>query len=331
MKMTSRFFFAAGEKKLIPVFLSILFFTTTLELHAAPATPAEADNREYENDMREIKLIEKRKDITDYDAEFQRLAAKSSSKWAGKNARNESQLIIELCRQIDSGHYGHSREHGIARTIALSLLEKADTLPLDAELNLVEHVRSAAISSASARDALWKDHRKDDLTAWLHAWKRIQTEIDPKWNASDGPKFHVPLPAGVNLPTGSAPEAIKDPVLRSRYEADLAENQKKADLYNRQYSLRKQFARFSSHAEKYIVAIYSVPPQASQELDELLNSFISDNTVRDRIKNAIAKGLSGQSQSREQPPPSTPAPDQNHPQSATHEKRAEAVKDIAPN
>lgn len=86
-----------------------------------------------------------------------------------------------------------------------------------------------------------------------------------------------------------SPEEIKDPRLRAKYEAAIAENERKADEFRRQYRLRQLDSSFPRTAEKYLIQAYSKPPSNLHELRGLLNIYQIDKTSARKILDGVSR------------------------------------------
>lgn len=258
---------------------------------AAPAMP-ESDKLQREQSRLEISTIDTKKNIADYDLEFERVAGNIRNNWSKKNKELNAELMLELCGKISSGRFGKTREHGLARKYALSVLEEPEVIPVETEMKLVGHVGSDTILPGGPEGQAWADQRRADVKAHLHAWKRMADTLDPNWNPSDLPSTSAPLPPGVDLPPGVAPESIKDPKLRAEYEASIEKNNQKARKYSEQYSLRNLQKSFLKHSEKYVVNAYSKPPLNADELNGFLQTYVADQASRERILKAVAQRIS---------------------------------------
>lgn len=268
--------------------LGYLYIASLANLAGAAATPpSKSEKQQYEDDQKTINSISTRRDISDYDAEFEKHAAAIDKKWSGKNKSLHADLVLELCNQISSGRFGKARAHGLARKYALTVLGDPDSIPLDTELKLVGHIGSDPNLPDGPKGNAWGSSRAEEAKAKLHAWKRLQDAMDPNWDPNDRPMMNVPLPAGVHLPRGVAPEAIKDPKQRAEYEAAIKENEKTAKRFSEQYGLRNRQATYEMRLEKYLVNAYSKPPLNKTELEGFLNTYVSSQAVRGRILSAV--------------------------------------------
>lgn len=239
------------------------------------ASPEDSENKkQYEQDMQYIKSVETRRDIKDYDAEFEKMADTIQRKWRQKNKERHTQLMLEVCRQISSGRFGDSREHGLARKYALVMLKKPDGLPIETEVRLLGHVVTDTILPSAPQGQEWSQQRREDVRARLHAWKRLNDSIDPTWDPKDMP----------TISSWRASEAMREKMKR----------------YTQQLDARRLMEWFTAEAEKYIIRAYSKPPYDMNELREFLRNYVADNAAQTRILDAVAKAMEEAQQPKKQ-------------------------------
>ena len=137
----------------------------------------------------------------------------------------------------------------------------------------------------------WMALRKHHAQLWLHAWQRLGSSIDPSVDINEVLPLHPPLPPGVDLPEGVAPEAIKDPALRKQYEDAIRDHNQRAERIITQRRVRKLYDSFSKDAERYLIVAYSSPPSNIEELRQLLTMYGIDKDISDRIVDTVAKNM----------------------------------------
>jgi len=147
--------------------------------------------------------------------------------WPDKNLKYYAKLVMELCIGLNTVNQADPAGQARIRAIAQRALEKralgsdAD-FPLDAHFSLlgyVQPIREARLQRMRAA----KDYgtRQREFEAWLEVLQRIERAHDPTWDPNTPMFRNISPPPGTGLPSGVAPEAIKDPELRAQYEADL--------------------------------------------------------------------------------------------------------------
>jgi hypothetical protein len=143
-----------------------------------------------------------------------------------------------------------------------------------------------------ANDNLWISERRETTGFWLRAWQRLEKELDPSYDPNDR-KNNISLrvypPVETGLPPGTPPSAIKDPKLRAKYQAAIADNNRKSKKANQQIPLIRSGPSFRSRAEYVLIHLYSQPPSRNLELKRYLESYIRDAAARKRILDAVEK------------------------------------------
>lgn len=240
---------------------------------------------EYE---RYLSLIQSFRDSRDLKG-LERAADEINQKWDEFDGDNYFVLMLNICSQLCSYDFNEEgRELYMADKFAVLALEKSDKIPLEVEFEILSFLQPDYEDSplgkvkASERDK----QRANRVRLWLRAWQRLNNEIDPDFDFDDLPKVNIP-PPNTSLRAGVAPEDIKDPILRAEYEAAIRENARKAEAYNRQYKLRQLEQTFAGEAEQYIIDIFSKPPFNLEELERLLNTYITDKDIKARILSAV--------------------------------------------
>jgi hypothetical protein len=216
--------------------------------------------------------------------------------WRQKDAEGYGRLTLHLCEALGSLDLATPQRHFLARTYALRALERADDMPLDVECGLVRYVQNETDDQGKPLAAEAKAQlRKQQVSAWLHALRRIDQTIDPHFN-SDDPNVagvgNVMPPPATGLPAGVDPAAIKDAKLRGEYEAAIEANGRKIARATLQIRARDLKTDWGREAERFIVSTYIEIPDGAAELDALLKQYIEDAATRTRILDAVkAKSL----------------------------------------
>lgn len=224
---------------------------------------------------------------------FRNAAHEIHLRWARRelNMGLYARLMLEAVQHLDSGKF-HDRNQRIIRdqyTLAehhrLMLLEFAEDLPLEVEVELLHH--ELGREYRFEEKSLWPGQRRRQAERLLHGWKRLRDAADPDFDFAN-PGFvspnAVPIPKGVSPAIGGmSPEGIADPKLRAEYEKAMAENSRRAGEYLKQLTLRRCGERFFPKAEAALVERYSRPPTATDELGSLLAEYLGDDPACDRI------------------------------------------------
>jgi hypothetical protein len=196
--------------------------------------------------------------------------------------------MVQLVKTLGSVDFGNRRQYYLAQNYAMETLALSDVMSIDAECGLLEYVTQNLDDQGHAlKDEEWAKLRKKQVELYLHAMTRISKSIDPKWDPADLGALNVAPPPETGLPSGVAPEAIKDERLRKEYEQALRANTEKHKRNREQIVARDLRETWSPKAMKYIIWAYSTPPAETGELERLLTDKITDPEIRKKILDAV--------------------------------------------
>jgi len=240
---------------------------------------------EYKQELNRIASLGKKLDVT----ELETLAGSIDNKWRGKNKEYYAQLMLRLCALLNTGQFDTDRQIELSRKYALMGFKFADKLEIRTELDLVLNMITDTIFPNSPKGENFAEHRRGDVIARLHVWKRLRDAIDPAWDPNDLPRKSVLPPESTHM--GLSDTQLKK--LREEYKVEVVRNHKKAETYNKQSDARKWLKGFAPRAEKYIVKMYSRPPYDSKELEKYLTQYGMDTETKTRIMGAVKKNTGG--------------------------------------
>jgi hypothetical protein len=133
----------------------------------------------------------------------------------------------------------------------------------------------------------------------LRAWERVVSDIDPTWKPGDRSRSTLSPPGGKYLP-GTPPEDIKEPDIRSQYEAMLEANRKKADRNLEQRHARRLHEFYLPRLKSAIADVYHIEPVSEDDFNLLkayLRIYVSHEGLRKElfeIAQSAAKGKHGE-------------------------------------
>ncbi len=237
------------NKDLVGV-ITISLLATHVSLSAV-SEPPDADKREYAGDMERIKVFEKslKPELANSLDEFRKVADEIKGQWSQKNVELNAHLILEICRTLSSFNFKDHRRHDLAREYALSVLDKPEGVSLQMELELTGHVMTSVGIPGSPSGDEFAQRRKKDAEVRLHAWKHLLDCVDPNWDPNEVLLSPNGVGASMGLPSGIAPEGVKDPKLRGEYEAALETNRQKIERHTEQRRLHDWLTRFPPSRE----------------------------------------------------------------------------------
>jgi hypothetical protein len=244
--------------------------------------------QEYADDVSQLQLLRSRS--------LDELILKADElelKWRKLDGHLYAQIMMEVCNAIANDASKDRRIRDLTENYVRLALANTGKFSWEDQYYLCEWLAYERPSSIS--DAAWTEGRREKALLWLQAWQRLEKEFDPSFDLNDRrnrPSMTIAPPLESNLPSGVAPEAIKDPKVRAEYEKAIAENEAKKIRVNKQIALHSGQKPFIQNAEKNLVKMYSQAPYDTNELKAYLNTYVSDRSERERIVDEVNKNIS---------------------------------------
>lgn len=217
------------------------------------------------------------------------LANQLETKWRRIDWNQYARIMIYVCSEIANRGLNDVRVRQQTEHFARVALSHSNMYLWEYQSSLVGwfgHERS------SSTDSAWLRERREKTEIWLQALRRLEKQTDPGFDINDRknlPSMRVIPPYETNLPAGSPPSAIKDPHLRAKYEAELADNKRKSQRVKQQLPLLLHGPPFKARAERWLIQAYSQPPVRNTELKRYLEIYVSDVGTRQRILSEVEK------------------------------------------
>jgi hypothetical protein len=168
-------------------------------------------------------------------------------------------------------------------------LTQVPEVSLETELQLLTALEDdLGAPSAAGAPPQWAEQRRTRAERWLRTLRRLDDAAQSDFDFADVPQVNI-APPDATLPSGVAPESVKDPATRQQYEAALTANRRKAETYAAQWRLRELRALYAPRAERYIARAYARPPVAAGELEQLLARYVPDEDRRRTILRATQR------------------------------------------
>jgi hypothetical protein len=239
---------------------------------------------DYESDIK--RLIALRSHSLD---ELLTLADQLERKWSRISWDHYARVMVYVCSEIANHGLNNERVREQTEHFARVALSHSRFYSWEHESDLVGWL---GYQRSSAKEAVWLHERREKTTLWLRVWQRLDREIDPTFNTNDrsrlpSPRVYPPVETG--LPAGTPPSAIKDLRVRARYEAAIAENNRKAKAVQQQLPLVSHGPAFKAQAERWLIQAYSQPPFRNAELKRFLDIYVYDKSTRQRILSEVEK------------------------------------------
>jgi hypothetical protein len=217
------------------------------------------------------------------------LSNQLEGKWRRINWDQYARVMIYVCSEISNRHLNDERVREQSEHFARVALSHSSMYSWEHQADLVGWL---GYQRSSANDAAWLRERREKTELWLQAWQRLEKQADPRFDINDRknqPSLQVYPPFETGLPPGTPPSAIKDPVLRTKYEAAIAANKRKSERVEQQLPLRLHGPAFTAQAERWLIQAYSQAPVRNAELKRLLGIYLQDGKTRQRILSEIEK------------------------------------------
>lgn len=132
-----------------------------------------------------------------------------------------------------------------------------------------------------------KTFRERKLQLLLAVINGIDEKRIPNFDFDDAPALSPPPPPETGLPSGVGPESVKDPVLRSKFEKEIAANAKKAKVYNFQSDLRQLDELTVGNLREHVEIYYTRRAKELAEAEALIDSTIKLGTRKIMLKQMI--------------------------------------------
>lgn len=199
---------------------------------------------------------------------------------------NVLQALSNALTTYDHGANTYIRSYQLAQECAYLALEQANKLSLSQEVGFLWVLTVDTDAANKLTDEEKAKLRAKKAALMLNPIKRIN-EIK-KMPAYKGVIFTtVPLPPGVEGENGMSPKNISNPVLRAQYEKAVKENSERLKQANlRRQALNTEISWLPA-VEKYLIAAYTKPPFALDELKNLMDQAEMPSENKNRILGAV--------------------------------------------
>ena len=261
--------------------------STRVTKNTAPPRQSGDIRSEYEQDIKNIETLRANRNLEG----LVLLADQIELKWPKINKDYYSALMIEVVGAFSGYDFKDDRQYVLAVKYAKAALEKEDQLPLEAEIRLARFLQGGPeYTTGQMKAEEWARDRSERVKRWLHAWQRLEKEINRNFDFNNRPPLNVLPPAG-HGPAGIAPESIKDAKARAEYESTIAANKEKIAEYNKQWQLRQLDNYFTPYASQFIIEAYSKEPHNLAELKKYLDDYLTKEDVKEKIINEVKKKM----------------------------------------
>jgi hypothetical protein len=224
--------------------------------------------------------------------ELVKLGDEIEATWSNLDTGYYASLMLEVCNALSSTDLKDENQYVLEQKYALLVLGKQLGIPVAIEANLVLHLQEdIEYTKGQLNTEQWIERRRNNAEIWLRTWQHLNAAIDPNFDFKDLPWENVPLPPGISGSSGMAPDQIKDPTLRARYQSAIDANNKKAEAYRTQSALHRTRDTYRKVMEAYLIRSYSRPPDNTKELEAKMRKHLVDEETRERILNEGKENL----------------------------------------
>jgi len=151
-------------------------------------------------------------------------------------------------------------------------------------------------------------HRKLKLRLWLRVLETIRTRISSEWKQDAFPQPPLP-PPGTIISAGAAPAAIRDPLLRAKYERELSDYTKELEGHQFQNHLRHCEEQFAMDLFVFVRSHFTDSREDRHVVTEIINEeYKNKDSVKalldafGELDNKFFVGPSGSIAVRTRPP-----------------------------
>jgi len=188
-----------------------------------------------------------------------------------------SHLMFSLYKAFNDNDFNDYQQYILAEEYTLLTLKKHKVVPLDVLRQLFTwlYFQNEDKYSHGMKEEEYSKFRKKRLEVWFQVWRYIGDEMIDNWDPSQLPETPSPpreLEAGVS---GMAPESIKDPKLRKKYQKALDKFEENVKKHARQSQLRDVKKRLQKLLESYLPKAYAKEPVDRKELQHYLDIISS--------------------------------------------------------
>jgi hypothetical protein len=238
------------------------------------ASPGEGGDAKSSN----ARIAELRKQIVTLRAKpdvkaLQQLGVEIKAEWLAKKSPTHYRAILDLCLAISSTRTTEPDVNELIRDLAVAAIDSPGEKPARVLAQLLLFLQGDfEYSSGELHGDDWAKERRTRAERWLKVCKSIR-EQNAALPKPTGEIYLNIAPPGGKYPSGVDPRAIKDPIVRKKYEEALAENSKRHDAHGKKRALEDAEKSAAQRSERYLTETYSKPPFRTDELTKLLETY----------------------------------------------------------
>ena len=203
---------------------------------------------------------------------LQQLAGEIKTEWLAKKSPTHYRAILDVCRAMSSKRTTEPGINETIRDVVVAAIDSPGERPASIVADLLLFLEGDfENASGQLHGADWVKERKTRAERWLKVCKsiRAQNAAMPK---PTGTVYMNIAPPGGRFPSGVDPSAIKDPIVRKKYEEAIAENSKRHDAHRKKRDLEDAEKSADQRSQRYLTEAFSRPPFRTEELTKLLET-----------------------------------------------------------
>lgn len=276
-----------------------IFFQPPSRSEGAKATPPQQE--EIGALLKRIGALRATKNL----AGLRQLVTEAKTEWLLAKGGEYYPVILELCLALNSTTRPELYE--AMRDLAVSVIDSPREKPPEITGRLLLLLQGdPEYSRGQLRGEKWGKERHTRTERWLRVWKLIREHLAALPEPA-GPRYlHVSPPPETGLPDGVAPSAVKDPVLRKRFEDAIEKNTRNWEAYREKSDLAEFEKHFASGAKRQLIEAYSKPPFQTDELEKSLEEAGLDKDVRSAILDEVKKRVAARTEQQAKLPNTAP-------------------------
>jgi hypothetical protein len=203
---------------------------------------------------------------------LQQLGVEIKAEWLAKKSSAYYPAILDLCLAICSTRKTESGINESIRDLVVAALDFPGEKPAPILADLLLFLQSDfEYSNGQLNGENWIMERRMRAQRWLKVCKLIREQNAALPKPTEFISVNVEAPEG--LPSNIAPSAVKDPILRKKYEEAIAKNSKIADAHREKRDFEIAEESILQRTQCYLTEAFSKPPFRTDELAKALETF----------------------------------------------------------
>ncbi len=244
------------------------------------------DQQQFESSFKSFFRVESTNDA----AKLIGLAIGLSEQWSGNNEYYRVAVLNDAYWRLLESPVPKGILASNQIFLASLLIPKLTNVPPDFAMTVMNNLWSTLSTQGREENVEeWSLRRKENIEAWFSTADRAKAEFKPEFLGLYS-LINVSPPPGSKLSPGSSPEGEPDPVLREKYCESIEQNRLAHQKIQTAHSINRDLPKFETRAETLAAMLYSKPPYALVELQEILDRRVSDERATN-IMNAVFRAM----------------------------------------